>query len=108
MFEIMRFQFSLARLLLAVAAFAAVLGGMRPLGDAILPLAVVASCAIFGVVLVADLSAGLPMLLARLFGWITYGLVCGAGIGFALNDLRGNEWFVLERSDLLPTTCSLV
>ena len=94
-----RFRLSFARLLLAVVAFAATLGGMRLLGEASLPLAVVASCAVAGVVLIADVSTGLPTLLAHLFGWITYGLVLGAGIGFALNDLRrGNEWLVLVRT----------
>jgi hypothetical protein len=92
----MRFQFSLARLLLAVAAFAATLGSLRPLGDESLPAAIIASCAMAGVVLIADVTAGLPALLTRLLGWITYGLVCGAGIGFAMNDLRaamrGSSW----------------
>jgi hypothetical protein len=35
-----RFQFTLVRLLLAVAVFAAILGGMKPLGQASMPFAV--------------------------------------------------------------------
>jgi hypothetical protein len=49
----MKFQFSLARLLLATAAFALILGIMKPLKLAGNPLVLIAASAVAGIVLVA-------------------------------------------------------
>ena len=87
----MRFQFTLARLLLAIAGFAAVLGGMKWLGPANMPCALVASIAVAGIVLVTGGYSNRRQLAASFFGWVVYGLLVGAGLGFAMVDLRSAE-----------------
>jgi hypothetical protein len=91
-----RFQFTLVRLLLAVAVFAAILGGMKPLGQASMPFAVLTSTAIATIVLITGNGWSPRQLLASMFGWVTYGLAIGTGLGFGLLDLRaaqmGSSW----------------
>ena len=102
----MRFQFTLARLLLATAGFAAVLGGMKWLGPANMPCALVAAIAVAAIVLVSGEYCGQRQLLASLFGWLVYFLLVGAGLGFAVVDLRsaenGSSWNGAALSEKRP------